>query len=87
MGPGAEYTHVVFEFGLPGVVDRQTFHERLMSILEEKELDGKKLASVIKRLFQEPELREKMSEQAKKLAKPEAGKIIAQKLSELGARG
>jgi len=55
-------------------------------VFEEKELDGKKLASAIKRLFQEPELREKMSEQAKKLAKPEAGKIIAQKLTELGAQ-
>jgi len=40
MGPGAEYTHVVFEFGLPGVVDRQTFHERLMSILEAHAADG-----------------------------------------------
>jgi len=55
-------------------------------VFEEKELNGKKLASAIKRLFQEPELREKMAEQSKKLAKPEAGKIIAQKLSELGAR-
>jgi len=56
-------------------------------VFEEKELDGKKLATAIIRLIEDDELRLKMKEQAKKLAKPFAGKIIAQEMMKLAGEG